>query len=776
MTDYETGNFPDATREAWLELVEETLAGKPFSTLTTTTLDGIEIQPLYDGDGAGEADLTGLTGVGGLAEEDLEGRLDGGSEGQRSAWEVLAFCDLGDGGDNGERGLAQTAAVLRAEMEGGADGIVLRLDGSVNADDLRFLLSAMVQASQKNSEDQANDAAGKEGNTAQTTSQESQIRLAFEAGPWWQSAAFALAQLAEAGGGDLLIGLGLSSGEVSGASSKGSERASAADSAAAGSAAKSVDLQISLRADPIAALARHGTMGEGNLADLVAKKPAALSHVRTVGVDASVFGDAGASEAQEVACSLAAGVWHLREFAEAGINIDAACTEMEFTYAATADQFATIAKLRAAKQCWHRIAEASGASPAARHQRQHAVTSRSMLTRHDPMVNVLRSTVAAFAAGMAGVDSQCVLPYDIAIGAPSDDSRRLARNISHILIQESRIGHVADPARGSAYVAELTRSIAEKAWELFQQIEAKGGIVAALKDGTIGRWLEDSWQKRTERIVRRKDPICGVSEFPVLGETRPGKAAWTQDDPESSMQAVDDGNNLANGQSEVSPDSTANEDIGGSFKPLPIRRFAEPFERLRDAVDEAVSDGSVAGRPVVFLAALESLAVATPRVAFSENLLAAAGIKSEIGAGEADEIAKVFSESEASIAVLCSTDKIYAEQVPVTAAALREAGCEWIYLAGRPKGDLAALVEATGIDGTIYAGCDAVALLEEMLERLGIKIEASESGRATNPSEKLSEIQSRGETGLKDSSESWSASENPGARQKIKESLPNDHS
>lgn len=784
MTDYETGNFPDATREAWLELVEETLAGKPFSTLTTTTLDGIEIQPLYDGDGAGEAELTG---VGGLAEEDLDGRLDGGSEGQHSAWEVLAFCDLGDGGDNDERGLAQTDAVLRAEMEGGADGVVLRLDGPVNTDDLRFLLSAMVQASQENSEDQANDAAGKEVNPAQTTSQESQIRLAFEAGPWWQSAAFSLAQLAEAGGGDLLAGLGLeNSGEASGSNSKGSERASAADSAAAGSAAKSVDLQISLRADPIAALARHGTMGKGNLADLVVKKPAALSHVRTVGVDASVFSDAGASEAQEIACSLAAGVWHLREFAEAGINIDAACAEMEFTYAATADQFATVAKLRAAKQCWHRIAEASGASPAARRQRQHAVTSRSMLTRHDPMVNVLRSTVAAFAAGVAGVDSQCVLPYDIAIGAPSDDSRRLARNISHILIQESNIGHVADPARGSAYVAELTRSIAEKAWELFQQIEAKGGtdggdkekngagggegesgtaeggIVAALKDGTIGRWLEDSWQKRTERIVRRKDPICGVSEFPVLGETRPGKAAWTQDDPESSMQAVDDGNNLANGQSEVSPDSTANEDIGGSFKPLPIRRFAEPFERLRDAVDEAVSDGSVAGRPVVFLAALESLAVATPRVAFSENLLAAAGIKSEIGAGGADEIAKVFSESEASIAVLCSTDKIYAEQVPVTAAALREAGCEWIYLAGRPKGDLAALVEATGIDGTIYAGCDAVALLEEMLERLGIEIEASESGRETNPSEKLSEIQSRDETGHKDSSESRSASENQG--------------
>ena len=680
MTDYETGNFPDATREAWLELVEETLAGKPFSTLTTTTLDGIEIQPLYDGDGAGEAELTGLTGVGGFAEEDLEGRLDGRSDGQHSAWEVLAFCDLGDGGDNGDNDVAQTAAVLRAEMEGGADGVVLRLGGPVNANDLRFLLSAMVQASQENSEDQANDAAGKEVNPAQTTSQESQIRLAFDAGPWWQSAAFSLAQLAEAGGGDLVAGLGLgpeNSGGVSGSNSEGSEKASAAGSVT-GSGTKSVDLQISLRADPIAALARHGTMGEGNLADLVAKKPAALSHVRTVGVDASVFSDSGASEAQEVACSLAAGVWHLRELAEAGINIDAACAEMEFTYAATADQFATIAKLRAAKQCWHRIAEASGVSPAARRQRQHAVTSRSMLTRHDPMVNVLRSTVAAFAAGVDGVSSQCVLPYDIAIGAPSDDSRRLARNISHILIQESRIGHVADPARGSAYVQALTQSIAEKAWGLFQQIEAKGGIVAALKDGTIGQWLEDSWQQRTERIVRRKDPICGVSEFPVLDEPKPGKAAWTMSDPNCL---------------------------------LPMRRLSEPFENLRDAVDESGTE------PKVFMASLSSLAVDASRLTFSENFLAAAGIASSAGS-----IAE-FGDSGAAATVLCSSDAVYKEQTPEAVTALRAAGCEWIYLAGRPKGDLADIVEATGIDGTIYAGCDAVALLEEMLERLGLDTE-----------------------------------------------------
>ena len=685
ITDFEAGNFPAATREAWLELVEQTLGGKPFSTLTTTTLDGIEIQPLYDSDRAGEAELSGI------ATESAE-------------WEVLAFCDLTEGDS------AKVAEVARTEMEGGADGIVLRLGEPVNAEDLKSLISEMLRARAENG-----DLSGEAG--FQTT----RVHLAFDAGPWWQSAAFALAQLAEAGGGDLLAGLGPE--EISGTDSAGgSETASgilemASEADGSGSVefvSKPVGLQISLRADPIAALARHGTMGEGSLAALVVKKPEALRHVRTVGVDASIFSDAGASEAQEVACSLAAGVWYLRELTEAGISIDTACGELEFTYAATADQFATIAKLRAARQCWSRIAEASGASPEARRQRQHAVTSRSMLTRYDPMVNVLRSTVAAFAAGVAGVDSQCVLPYDIAISAPSEDSRRLARNISHILTQESRIGHVADPARGSAYVAELTRSIAEKAWDLFQEIDAKGGtsvngaggsgagngtegsgagkdtgesgaerggtgggIVAALENGTIGRWLEDSWQQRAERIAHRKDPICGVSEFPVLDEAAPSRASWTISSPNAL---------------------------------LPMRRLSEPFENLRDAV---ASSGT---EPKVFLASLSSLAEDSARLAFTENLLAAGGIASKVGS------AAEFDSKDFTMAVLCSSDKMYAGKAHDAAAALRAAGCQWIYLAGRPKGDLAEITKAAGIDGTLYAGCDAVALLEEILERLEVEV------------------------------------------------------
>ena len=641
ITDFEAGNFPAATREAWLELVEQTLDGKPFSTLTTTTLDGIEIQPLYDGDGAGEAEFSEVAA-------------------ESADWEVLAFCDLTEG-DMGE-----AAEVARTEMEGGADGIVFRLGEPVNAEDLKGVISEMLHAKADNG-----------ALSGETGSRTTRVCLAFDAGPWWQSAAFALAQLAEAGGGDLLAGLGLK--EVSGIDSAGgAEVVSEADgSGSMEFVSKPVRLQISLRADPIAALARYGTMGEGSLTDLAVKKPEALAYVRTVGVDASIFSDAGASEAQEVACSLAAGVWYLREMTEASISIDAACDELEFTYAATADQFATIAKLRAARQCWSRIAEASGASPEARRQRQHAVTSRAMLTRYDSMVNVLRSTVAAFAAGVAGVDSQCVLPYDIAIGVPSEDSRRLARNISHILTQESRIGHVVDPARGSAYVAELTRSIAEKAWDLFQEIEAKGDIVAALEDGTIGRWLEDSWQQQAERIAHRKDPICGVSEFPVLDEAAPSRASWTISNPNAL---------------------------------LPMRRLSEPFENLRDAVAASGTE------PKVFLASLSSLAEDSARLAFTENLLAAGGISTKVGS------AAEFDSQDFAMAVLCSSDRVYVEQAHDAEATLRAAGCQWIYLAGKPKGDLAEITKAAGIDGTLYAGCDAVALLEEVLERLEVAV------------------------------------------------------
>src|SRR3954463_2564346 len=167
----------------------------------------------------------------------------------------------------------------------------------------------------------------------------------------------------------------------------------------------------SLGLDPLGEQAASGAAQDlSGLAD-VARRAAPL-RLRTVTVDATVFHDAGASAVEELGCSLAAGVAYLRALTDAGLSVDGAFAALEFRYAATADQFTTIAALRAARRLWDRVGEASGASPDVRAQRQHAVTSSVMTTRRDPWVNLLRTTVACFAAGVGGADAVTVQPFD----------------------------------------------------------------------------------------------------------------------------------------------------------------------------------------------------------------------------------------------------------------------------------------------------------------------------------------------------------------------------
>ena len=176
-------------------------------------------------------------------------------------------------------------------------------------------------------------------------------------------------------------------------------------------------------------------------------------------------------------CHLSAGVDAAGDDA---LDIDAALAQIEFRIAATNDQFSTIAKMRAARRLWARVAEACGASADAPAMQQHAITSRAMLTQHDPWVNILRSTVACFAAGLGGADAITVLPFDDAIGLPDGFARRVARNTQAVLINEANIARVIDPGGGSWYIESLTDDFARAAWTWFQEIEAAGGWDAAV--------------------------------------------------------------------------------------------------------------------------------------------------------------------------------------------------------------------------------------------------------------------------------------------------------
>ncbi|MFF7234851.1 methylmalonyl-CoA mutase subunit beta [Streptomyces collinus] len=424
-----------------------------------------------------------------------------------------------------------------------------------------------------------------------------------------------------------------------------------------------------LGADPLGHQARTGTPQDlAPAAALAARCAERYPGLRALTVDALPYHEAGGSAAQELGASLATGVAYLRELTGAGLTVEAACAQLEFRYAATADQFLTIAKLRAARRLWGRVAEVSGA-PGAGAQVQHVVTSPVMMARRDPWVNMLRTTVATLAAGVGGADSVTVLPFDHALGLPDAFARRIARNTSTILMEESHLARVIDPAGGSWYVERLTDELAHAAWEYFRSVERDGGQAAGLRSGRLRTDLATTWAERSKKLAKRREPITGVSEFPLLSE----KPVEREPAPE--------------------PPS------GG----LPRVRRDEAYEALRARSDAHLA--ATGARPRIYLATLGPAAAYTARSTFAANLFQAGGIE-PVTAG-------AFEDSGATEAVLCSSDDLYAEQAARAAESLRAAGARHVFLAGRPAA-------YAGVDSYVFAGCDAVDVLSATLDRMGV--------------------------------------------------------
>lgn len=404
--------------------------------------------------------------------------------------------------------------------------------------------------------------------------------------------------------------------------------------------------------------------------------------VRAITVDGTAFHNAGSSDAEELGAAIAAGAEYVRELVTAGLSVQDALGQLEFRFSATDDQFQTIAKFRAARQLWSRVAQVAGAADAG-NAPQHAVTSAAMMAQRDPWVNMLRTTLAAFGAGVGGADTVTVLPFDAAlpdgaVGVSEAFSARIARNTQLLLLEESNLGRVLDPGAGSWYVEELTAEIAAKAWAFFQQIEAAGGYRAALDAGLISERVAATRARRESDIAHRTFSVTGVNEFPNLAEAPlPADAA-----------------------------------DAGAF----AARYAAPFETLRDRSDAYLAANGA--RPRVVLAPLGPIAEHNVRTTFASNLLAAGGIEA-INPGPLDLDADLTSVVDgATVAVLCGTDARYGEQAATAVAALRAAGVGTVLLAGPEK----AIGDAQGDnrpDGFLTARIDAVAALADLLNTLG---------------------------------------------------------
>src|SRR5581483_3402470 len=241
-----------------------------------------------------------------------------------------------------------------------------------------------------------------------------------------------------------------------------------------------------------------------------------FARARLLRADGRGVHDAGGTEAQELAFAIAAGVAYLRLLNAAGFNLDEARRRISFLLAADADEFLTIAKLRALRKLWARIEQASGLAPQPAFVA--AETAWRMMTQRDPYVNMLRTTIATAAAGVGGADSVCALPFTLAIGLPDRLARRVARNMQLILLEESNLYRVADPAAGSGGIEALTVGLSQAAWKLFQEIEAAGGAAAALEKGLIQKKVGDTRAARQVNIAKRKDALTGTSDYPNLGE------------------------------------------------------------------------------------------------------------------------------------------------------------------------------------------------------------------------------------------------------------------
>jgi methylmalonyl-CoA mutase len=238
---------------------------------------------------------------------------------------------------------------------------------------------------------------------------------------------------------------------------------------------------------------------------------------RLIEADGRVYHDAGASEAQELGAALATAVYHLRALADAGMPVATAADTIGFTLSADQQQFLVTAKLRALRLLWRRVLDLSGVDAPAP-TRLHVETSYRMMAARDPHANILRTTIAAFAAATGGADSLSVLPFTAANGLPEERARRLARNTQLILREESGLGRVADPAAGSGGIEALTDALAEAGWQEFRQIEAEGGIFASLKAGLLQARIAATREVRDTEIAAGRRPIVGVTLYPLAEE------------------------------------------------------------------------------------------------------------------------------------------------------------------------------------------------------------------------------------------------------------------
>ncbi|MEG1700717.1 MAG: methylmalonyl-CoA mutase family protein [Alistipes sp.] len=451
------------------------------------------------------------------------------------------------------------------------------------------------------------------------------------------------------------------------------------------------DVRISFCIDPLVkGLAEKGDFcspnGEkcfGRIAELI-RKTADYKHIRIVTVSGQIFGNAGSTIVEELAFALAAGNDYIAHLTDLGVDAEQVARKLRFSLSISSNYFMEIAKLRAARMLWANIVK--GYNPeknCACKMQIHAETSRWNQTVYDPYVNLLRGTTEAMSAAIGGVYSLEVTPFDRAYEAPTEFSKRIARNAELILKHEAHFDQVVDPAGGSYYVENLTQSIAAEAWKLFLEIEEKGGYAEAYKSGMIVDRIKASAAAKDKNIATRRQTLLGANQYPNFNE-----------------KAGD----------EVSTDAVTRKSVEGNR--LVAYRGAMAFEQMRLSADRSGK------QPVAFMLTCGGLNMARARAQFACNFFACAGIKVQDNTyfKSIEEGVEAALAAKAEIVVVCSSDDDYAELAPKIKALL--AGKAILVVAGAPA--CTPELEAQGITNFINVKSNVLETLKFYLKEMGI--------------------------------------------------------
>jgi methylmalonyl-CoA mutase len=476
--------------------------------------------------------------------------------------------------------------------------------------------------------------------------------------------------------------------------------------------------------------------------------------LKTISIDGSLYHDAGASVVEELAFSLATAVEYLRQMEIRGLDINAAAPLFRFSFRLGSQFFIEIARLRAARIIWAKIIKVGGGNNHACKIIINGQTSIYNKNVYDPYVNMLRATAEASAAIFGGCDSLLVGCYDETFRTPDEFSRRIARNVQLILKHESHIDKVIDPAGGSWHVESLTDAIARKTWQLFRDVEEKGGLLKALQTGFVQETIAKTNELRKNNLAELKDIMVGINMYPDSQEKYSAMDSGSEEanvpdrSTHSRSKINSKGKNYLQNISKMPLSSTTNandlfdlvieaissgstiEDIDNSLcrydtpsisvKPLIPYRIAELFEHIRQTVDDHSQKSG--NPPTVFMANLGRVSQHKSRSAFAANFFQIGGFRvlNNDNFNSATAAAESALKAKAQVVAICSSDELYPEFVPSLARAIKSNNPDIIIvLAGYPEAYIESFEQA-GVDEFIFKGVDVPEMLKKILHRLGV--------------------------------------------------------